>query len=118
MIWAFDMDGVLTTNPDFFKLLTYWLTKKRNNNRVIVVTARNPDRKNEIFAWLDRWGITYNDVYFMPEDLARDPTTQGKWKKDIIRSQKVDLWFDNDFKWYEKSCKIDFSDLKCERIEI
>ena len=118
MIWAFDLDGVITTNPDFFKLLTYWLTKKRNNNRVIVVTARNPERKREIFDWLNKWGITYNDVYFMSEDLARDFTTQGKWKKDIIRDQKVDIWFDNDFKWYERECKLDFSDLKCERIEI
>jgi hypothetical protein len=30
----------------------------------------------------------------------------------------VDIWFDNDFKWYEKVCGIGFSDLKCERIEI
>jgi len=118
MIFAFDLDGVITTNPDLFKVLTYWLTKKRNNNKVYIVTARNPERKKETIKWLKEWNITYDDVLFMPKQLTRDFTTQGKWKKDIIREQKVDIWFDNDFKWYEKECGIDFSDLKCERIEI
>jgi hypothetical protein len=54
----------------------------------------------------------------MPKELTRDFTMQGKWKKDTVASLNANLWFDNDFKWYEKQCGIDFSDLKCERIEI
>jgi len=118
MIWAFDLDGVITTNPDFFKVFTYWLKKKRNNNTVYILTARNPKRKNETINDLNVWNISYDDVFFMPDDFTRDATTQGNWKKDMIVKLKADLWFDNDFKWYERDCGIDFSDLKCERIEI
>lgn len=118
MKWAFDLDGVITTNPDFFKVLTYWLKKKRNENTVYILTARNPSRKKETIKELKSWNISYNDVLFMPKQLTRDFKTQGKWKKDIITVLNVDLWFDNDFKWYERECGLDFSDLKCERIEI
>jgi len=118
MIWAFDLDGVITTNPDFFKVFTYWLKKKRNNNTVYILTARNPERNIDTYMELDRFGISYDNVCFMPDDFTRDATTQGNWKKDIIKVLNADLWFDNDFKWYERDCGIDFSDLKCERIEI
>ena len=116
--WCFDLDGVITTNPDFFKLLTYFLTKKRNENEVYILTARNPSRVYETKLLLDRWCICYKDIIFMPKDFTRDFKTQGNWKKDVVQHLKADLWFDNDFKWYEKECNIDFSDLKCERIEI
>jgi hypothetical protein len=113
-----DIDGVISTNPDFFKLFTYWLTKKRNNNEVYILTARNPSRKNETINDLNVWNICYKELIMMPNDLTRDFLTQGNWKKDIVRHLNADLWFDNDFKWYEKECGIDFSDLKCERILI
>lgn len=113
-----DIDGVISTNPQFFSLLTYFLTKKRNECEVYIVTARNPNRKQETIDELGVWGIQYDDVLFMPSDLTRDFTTQGKWKKDTVQGLNADLWFDNDFKWYEKECGIDFSDLKCKRIEI
>jgi hypothetical protein len=114
----FDLDGVITTNPQFFSLLTYFLTKKRNENLVFIVTARNPNRIIETIKELEKWNINYTKVYFMPADLARDFRTQRKWKKDTVWQLDADLWFDNDFKWYEKECGIDFSDLKCQRIEI
>ena len=118
MKWVFDVDGVISTNPQFFSLLTYFLTKKRNEHEVYILTARNPNRKNETINDLNVWNICYKEVLFMPVDLARDFRTQGRWKKDIVTTLKADLWFDNDFKWYEKECGIDFSDLKCQRIEI
>lgn len=113
-----DIDGVISTNPQFFSLLTYFLTKKRNECEVYIVTARNPSRKNITYSELENWHICFKEVLFMPDDLARDFTTQGKWKKDTVQALNADLWFDNDFKWYEKECGIDFSDLKCKRIEI
>jgi len=115
---ALDIDGVISTNPQFFSLLTYFFTKKRNNHKVYVLTARNPSRYFETYHELKDWGIHSGDIIFMPADLTRDFTTQGNWKKDIVRDLEIDLWFDNDFKWYEKECGIDFSDLKCQRIEI
>jgi len=113
-----DIDGVISTNPQFFSLLTYFLTKKRNEHIVYILTARNPKRRDETYNILREWNISFNEVFFMPSDLARDFRTQGKWKKDTVQALNADLWFDNDFKWYEKECGIDFSDLKCTRIEI
>lgn len=117
-IWCFDLDGVITTNPDFFKLLTYWLKKKRNNNEVYILTGRNPSRQGETINELEKWQISYDRLFFMPKELTRDARTQGLWKKDKILELRADLWFDNDFKWYERDYGIDFSDLTCERIEI
>jgi uncharacterized HAD superfamily protein len=113
-----DIDGVISTNPQFFGLLTYFLTKKRNRHLVFIVTARNPNRQKETIKWLKGVGVVYEKVFFMPTDLTRDFTTQGNWKKDVVSNLNADLWFDNDFKWYERECGIDFSDLKCVRIEI
>jgi hypothetical protein len=118
LVWVFDIDGVISTNPQFFSLLTYFLTKKRNENLVFVVTARNPNRRKETIRELDKWDIHYTKLYFMPVDFARDFTTQGNWKKALVDSLNADMWFDNDFKWYEKECGIDFSDMRCRRIEI
>lgn len=113
-----DIDGVISTNPQFFSLLSYFITKARNEHEVYIVTARNPKRKNTTYSELENWHICFKEVIFMPSDLARDFTTQGNWKKDTVRALNADLWFDNDFKWYERECGIDFSDLKCQRIEI
>jgi len=118
LVWAFDVDGVITTNPDWFKVFTYWLKKKRNNNIVHIVTSRNPERTKETIEELKMWNISYDYIHFMPKDFTRSPASQAKWKKDTILTLNIDLWFDNDFKWYEKMCGIDFSDLDCARIEI
>ena len=117
-IWAIDIDGVITANPDFFKWLTFHLKKKLNNNKVYIVTSRNPERYKETIIELEHWGIRYDELCFMPKELTRDNRTQGNWKKDTVQALNADIWFDNDFKWYERECKIDFSDLNCERIEI
>ena len=113
-----DIDGVISTNPQFFSQLSYFFTKRNNQHEVYILTARNPKRRLETYVELEKWDIYFNEVLFMPSDLTRDFTTQGKWKKDTVQALNADLWFDNDFKWYEKECGIDFSDLKCTRIEI
>jgi len=115
---ALDIDGVIGTNPQFFGTLTNFLTKKNNENEVFIITARNPSRYDETVNQLDKWNITYNELHFMPDDFTRDATTQGNWKKDTVSRLNIDIWFDNDFKWYEKECGIDFSEMKCRRILI
>jgi len=118
MKWCIDIDGVITANPDFFEWFTFHLLKKLNDNKVYIITSRNPERKEETINELKHWGISYDELKFMPKDFTRDNVTQGNWKKDTVQALGADIWFDNDFKWYEKECGIDFSDLKCERILI
>lgn len=117
MIWAFDLDGVITANPDFFKWFTYNLKKKGNDNDIHIVTARNPGREIETLQELMFWGIAYDELHMMDKKLKRDYKTQGEWKNYMVKIINADIWFDNDFKVYEKVCGVKL-DAKAERITI
>lgn len=123
MVWAIDIDGVITSNPDFFKWWTYQLTKKGNSNVVYIVSSRNPSRISETFNELYKWGITFDKYFYMGESgkkLKRDWKTQAKWKIDIIRTLRPHVWIDNDFKMYERVFKMNLDELVpgVERIQI
>lgn len=114
--FAFDIDGVITSNPDFYRHLTYLLHK--NGHIIDIVTSRNPSRAKETEEELKRLGITYTDIHFMSSLLPRDYKTQGQWKLDTIATLKTDVWFDNEFKVYEKVLGLDFSGCRAERISV
>ena len=118
MIWAFDIDGVITSNPDFFKWWIYQLRKKGNNNKVAIISARNPSRMDETLFELERWGIDFDEIYSMTERLKRDMKSQAKWKLSIIKQIHPDVWVDNDFKVYEKVLGVRMDTPGTERIQI
>lgn len=113
---ALDIDGVITTNPDFFRFLTYILHK--NGWFVDIVTSRNPKRVKETEQELKKWDITYDTIHFMSTKDKRDYKTQGEWKKNTVNVLGSTLWMDNEFKVYEKVLGIDFSDCVAQRIAI
>ena len=114
--FAIDLDGVIGTNPDFFKWFTFILHK--NGHWIDIVSSRNPKRIVETEEELKHWGITYNNVHHMYPSMPRDFKTQAKWKLDTINRLGTDIWMDNEFKIYEKLCNVDFSKCKAERITI
>lgn len=118
MKWCFDLDGCITTNPDFFKLLTYFLKKKGNNNEVYILTARNPARLEETINELAKWGISYDQLHTMPVGYDRNYMGLGFWKKEKLKEIKPDIWFENEVKVYEKLCGVNFSDLDINIINI
>ncbi len=105
MLWVFDLDDCITTNPDFFKWWIYQLRK--NGHQIIILTARNPRRRQETLEELEFWGIKYNLIYFMDDDMARDFTTQAKWKLKKIKEIKPNIWLDNNFKIYKRALGVD-----------
>jgi hypothetical protein len=118
MKWAFDMDGVITANPDFFKWFTYHLKKRGNSNEVYIVSSRNPQRKKESIKELNNWGISYDELYTMPSNMARDYLTQAVWKIETVCKLKPEVWMDNEFKVYERVLGIKLDTPGTERIQI
>jgi hypothetical protein len=116
MTFALDLDGVIGTNPEFFKWFTFILHK--NKQWIDIVTSRNPSRVEETKKELSFWGITYDDIHFMSSQMPRDYKTQGEWKRDKVIALKSDIWMDNEFKIYDKVCGVDFSECRAERITI
>lgn len=63
MKWCIDLDGVITSNPNFFKWWTYQLKKKGNDNEIHILTARNPSRYHEtIFEIMEKFKIDFAKV--------------------------------------------------------
>ena len=116
MRWAFDVDGVITANPDFFR---WWINQLRKNGQIIyILTARNPSRVAETGKELKELGIKYDGVCYMPEDSQRDYKTQAEWKKSVVKDLKIDIWVDNEFKVYKRCCGVSFSDVTATMIQI
>jgi predicted glycosyltransferase len=116
MRWVFDIDSVITANPDFFKWWIYHLRK--NGHEVLIVTGRNPARKSETKEELKMWGISYDSISFMPKSLPRDFRTQAEWKLRQIEEIKPDVWVDDNFKIYEQGLGISMTVEGVVRIEI
>ena len=100
MRWVFDVDGVITANPDFFRWWIYQLRK--NGHKVFILTARNPNRRGETVNELKFWGIAYEDLYFMQDGMSRDLATQASWKLSKIAEIHPDVWVDDNFKIYKQ----------------
>jgi hypothetical protein len=116
MNYAIDVDGVISTNPDFFKFLTYILHK--NGDWIDIISSRNPKRVDETKKELIHWGITYDELHMMSSMMPRDYKTQGEWKVSKIAELKTDIWIDNEFKVYEKVLGVDFSSCTAHRLTI
>ena len=96
------MDGVITSNPDFFRWWTYQLKKKGNDNEIHILTARNPSRKEETIRELEFWGISYDHIHTMDEGMVRGTFNLGAWKIGTVYKIKPDIWLDNEIKTYKE----------------
>jgi len=116
MRWAFDIDSVITANPEFFRWWIYHL--KKSKQEVFIVTARNPKREQETIFELEDWHIPYDKIYFMPDILPRDFSDQAMWKKKKIKELKIDIWVDDNFKIYRRALGISTDIKGVTKIEI
>jgi hypothetical protein len=110
MRWCIDLDGVITSNPDFFRWWTYQLKKKGNKNGIHILTARNPSRIEETIRELEFWGISYDQLHTMDESEPRGLNNLGIWKLNMIIEIKPDIWIENEIKAY-KAVGVDFDKL-------
>lgn len=115
MLVAIDYDGTITSNYNFYVQLTAMLIK--SGHQVIVLSGCNPTRVKEIYMDLAHKGITYHKLISRPKQVNSGPQNIGKWKHEMLKYLKVDLWIDNEVKNY-KEAGIDFSDLPVNILKV
>jgi hypothetical protein len=79
-----DLDGLLDERPDFFAFLTAAL--RAAGHFVVVLTYRDPDRRERTQAQLAGWGIVHDELHF-----ARSLIDKGR----LCRELAIDLYFDD-----------------------
>ena len=122
IVWAIDIDGVITANPSAMAWLTYHLCKNENNNRVIILSWRNgsdAERLKETKEELARFGIVYDELILAPAKYV-DAKAAAFWKIATISEKEVDFWIDDEIKNYIRDYSIDLDRLlpKVNRIWI
>lgn len=121
MRWLIDIDGTITSNPQFFSFLTYQIRKKENSGNVVhILTNRNPNREHETIDTLIQMGIEYDHIHFMKPEDGRTHKDLMIWKMKKAKELDPDIWFDNDFKLYKQLYSMDIKSVlpRCEMIQI
>ena len=114
--WVFDIDGVITTNPSVIAWLTYHL--RYSNQKVIVLTGRNPSRKEETLEFLDKASVYYDEIIFMEEDDPRGFANIAKWKVNQLTILNPLIWIDDNIKEYKSLIPVEMANLRCITLDI
>lgn len=107
-IYAIDIDGVITANPQVFEWLTYHLKKNENNNYIYILSWRNGSdekRLKETMEELRRFNISYDELIMAKNKLTFEEAAY--WKILQIKAKKVDVWIDDEIKAYQRDLNID-----------
>jgi hypothetical protein len=107
MIWALDIDGVITANPTFFSWLTYHLSKRGNKNIICIITSRNPSRLAETEEYLKSQNIYYDKLISMKPEHPRGHKELLMWKLGHLIAIQPDIWMDDSIKLYSQLYGID-----------
>jgi hypothetical protein len=105
---AIDLDGVITANPDFFRWLTYHLSKNENRFKIFVITWRdgsNPERVEQTKKDLELFGIRYDSLIMAPKKFG-GLKQAAYWKIATINENKINLWLDDEIKSYKRDLNI------------
>jgi hypothetical protein len=83
-----DIDATITETPEIFALLSHAL--REAGHRVYVVSFRDQDGLDESRAEVDKYGISYDDI-FHPQDHEDIP----QFKARMARELELDIFFDD-----------------------
>ncbi len=83
-----DIDATITETPEIFALLSHAL--REAGHRVYVVSYRDPNSLDESRAEVDKYGISYDDI-FHPQDHEDIP----QFKARMARELELDIFFDD-----------------------
>lgn len=107
MVFAIDYDGTITSNISFYQQLCHMLNK--SGHVIIILSGCKPQRADEVKYDLEQMGIKYHILITRPVDIKTGPEQIGKWKKEVLKENNVNIWFDNEVKNYEDA-GVDFND--------
>ena len=110
-----DYDGVISANFQHYFQLASDFT--RNGWNVYVITAARAERVKDIITQLIRLNFPAIQVVSRPKNFVSTTGRIGEWKKQQLIKYDIDLWFENDIKFYEQA-GVDFSDVKTTIIRI
>lgn len=110
-----DWDGVITSNFSHYFQLASDFT--RSGHEVYIITAANRLRTPDIQSKLVKMDFPFLEIVERPIDFVSTTKNIGEWKKKILKKFDIDLWFENDVKFYEQA-GVDFSDLKTAIVRI
>jgi hypothetical protein len=112
---ALDYDGVITSNfQHYFQLASDF---QRSRHTVYILTAANKNRVPDIISQLIRLGFPSSQIISRPRNFISTTFNIGSWKKEQLKKYDIDLWFENDCKFYEQA-GVDFSDIKTEIVRV
>lgn len=119
-VWVFDIDGVITANPQVLSWLSYHLTKNENNNRVYLLSWRDGSdeaRREQTYRELESFNIIYDELILAPKRFTS--TKQAAyWKIAKLRELKADIWFDDEIKIYQRDYGINLDKLLPDVIKV
>jgi len=112
---AIDFDGVITSNFQHYFQLASDFT--RSGHTVYVMTAANALRVPDIISQMIRLCFPMKQLISRPKNFISTTENIGKWKKAQLIKFDIDLWWENDCKFYEQA-GVDFSDIKTQIIRV
>lgn len=118
--WAIDIDGVITANPSAMSWLLWHLLKNENSNEVYLLSWRDgsdPVRVEETERDLTRFGIRYTKLLMAPKKFST-LRQSAFWKMGVVRKYKIDIWFDNDLKIFNRDFGINVDRLLPDVIKV
>ena len=81
---ALDIDGTISEHPEFFAMLSASL--RAAGNQVLVLTYRDPARREQTVAELAAWNVSFDELLFAPSLES---------KGVMCAEHRVDLFFDD-----------------------
>lgn len=83
-----DIDGTITSAPEFFSVLSRAF--RRAGHKVYIITYREPMAVQATRDELAAWGIDYDDMH-----LCGNREDMGQWKAKIASMLDLDVMFDD-----------------------
>ena len=118
--WCFDIDGVITANPQALSWLTYHLCKNENNNYIYLLSWRDgtdATRKIQTISDLQKFNVHYNELIMAPKRFG-NIRQAAFWKIAQIHKLGIKIWFDDELKSYKRDYKINVDALLPDVVKI
>ena len=83
-----DIDGTISSLPEFFSCLT--MAFRQAGHKVYIITYREPMAVQATRDQLDQWRVEYDEIY-----LCGNTEEMGQWKAKIAAMLELDVMFDD-----------------------
>ena len=103
---CFDVDGTITTQPEFFKVLSHAVKKSGGAVHIVTSRTRTVETKNATREELKGYGIAYDHLFIIHDRSEADricPVGGLDWYQRYVfqkliycRANKIELYIDDE----------------------